>query len=263
MVATSTTTSLCNRSLFAGGSKSQIGNLTERSAQADACNLFFIPTYNSLARTAWWNCFQKQATLSLLLAAANTPENPSGTPPFPATPWVYQYLQPSDCLKARAVLPTVPAQSTGGVPLTTAQIAAPISLQGLRQIPFRVAYATDASNNPLNVILTNQEQAVLNYTVNQPNPAIWDSQFEEAFVAALAAFLVPALSLHMPLFQANVTIAERMIAAARTSDGNEGSSSQDNLPDWMRARAGGSGGWYEGGYYNVGYDNMAWPAYGG
>lgn len=263
MPANTSVTSLCNRALLALGGKTQISSLNENSAQANACNLLFSPTYQSIARSAWWNCLQKQSTLSLISAAANTPENPTGTPPFPQTPWLYSYLLPSDCLKARSVLPTLPAQSTGGVPMTTAEIAAPIWLQGMRQIPFKIAYGADANGNPKTIVLTNQAQALLNYTVDSENPAIWDSQFQAAFVAALAAFLVPALSLHMGLMQANVSMAERMIAEARASDGNESTNTQDNLPDWMRARAGGSGGWYQNNWYNVGYDSVSWPVYGG
>lgn len=262
MVANSSVTSLCNRALVAAGSKVQISSITENSAQANTCSLLFAPTFTQLGRAAWWNCLQNQVTLSLLLAAANTPENPNGTPPFPQVPWLYSYAQPSDSLKARAILPNFPAQSTGGPPNTTAQVAAPIWVRGMGQIPFKVAYSRDANNNPQNIILTNQEQAILNYNVNEQNPAIWDSQFEAAFVAALAAFLTPGLSLHLPLMQANISLADRIIAEARASDGNEGTVSQDNLPDWMRARAGGSGGWYQGGWYGVGYDSMCWPSYG-
>ena len=261
MVATSSVITICNRALFAGGSKQQISSFNEQSAQANACNLFFTPTFQSLARSAWWNCLQNQVLLSLQYAAANTPENPNGTPPFPQIPWTYQYYLPSDSLKARAIVPNFPAQSTGGPPLTTASVAAPIWLRGRGMIPFKVVYGKDANNNPLNTLVTNQEQALLNYTVNQTNVTIWDSQFEAAFVASLAAFLVPALSLHMGLMQANISIAERMIAEARASDGNEGSTSQDNLPDFIRARSGGSGGWYQGGWYGVGWEDMCWPAY--
>ena len=257
-------TSLANRALLAIGGKTQISSLNENSAQANACNLLFSPTFQQLARSAWWNCLQKQATLSLLLAAANTPENPNGTPPFPPSPWLYQYLLPSDCLKARAVIPTLPAENTGGPPPTTASIAAPIWIRGLGRIPFKVAYATDANNNPETVILTNLCQAQLLYTVDSENPVIWDSQFQAAFVAALAAFLVPALSLHMGLMQANVALAERIIAEARASDANEGSNSQDHTPDWIRARSGGADGLYSGysGGWGGGWDSIAWPAYG-
>ena len=54
-----------------------------------------------------------------------------------------------------------------------------------------IGYTTDSSGNPLEVILTNQQNAVANYTVNQQNPQVWDSLFTAAYVASLAAYLVP------------------------------------------------------------------------
>jgi hypothetical protein len=135
-------------------------------------------------------------------------------------------------------------------------------LPGSGQIPYAVAYATDAQGNPIQVILTNQSQAQALYTINQPNPVIWDSQFQAAMVAALGAYLVPALNMALPLMNMSMQAAERLIAQARVSDGNEGVTSMDHVPDWMRARAGGSGyglglGWN--GYGYGAYCDMAWP----
>lgn len=262
MTANVSNTSLCNRALAAIGGKAFINSAfpSDGSAAGNACNLLYTPTYEQLARCAWWSSFQTQILLTLLLAGANTPENPTATPPFPPSPWLYQYAYPGDCLKARAIIPTVPAQGTGGTPTYSVNNNAPIWFMGRGQIPFKVATVRDANGNPIKVILTNQEQAQLNYTMNNPNPAVWDSQFQAAFVSALATFLSPALTMNMPLMQMNISIAERVIAEARASDGNEGGpNSQDNTPDWIRARSGGSGGWYAGVWQGIGYDNMAWP----
>jgi hypothetical protein len=107
--------------------------------------------------------------------------------------------------------------------------------------------------------LTNQTQAQAVYTVNQPNPIIWDSLFQEAMVRSLAAFLVPALSLNLALMSAAIKAAEGMISQARVSDGNEGVTVMDHLPDFISAR-----GYNPGllvGYNNQGYiyGQMAWP----
>lgn len=135
------------------------------------------------------------------------------------------------------------------------------------QIPFQVAYATDSTGNPLTIILTNQTQAQLVYTVNQPNPQIWDSDFTSAIVASLAAYLVPALSLNLSLMAAQIKTAETIIGNARARDGNEGSTVQDHIPDFIRARNAGTGygsgwgcndGWGE--YYGSNY-GMNWPSY--
>lgn len=259
------TVSLVNRALLQIGARAQVSNLSEGSTEADAASVLFVPVFEQLARAAHWNCLRKQATLSLLAAAMGTPENPQGTSlPLPPTPWLYQYALPSDCLFVRFIVPSFPAGVASVPPQTTINNAAPSWLPGGGQIPFAVAYATDVNNNPIQVILTNQDQAQAVYTVNQPNPVIWDSLFQQAFVSSLAAFFVPALSLNIQLMAASISAAERMIMQARVADGNEGVTSQDHVPDFIRAR-GGESGWgyaYANGYfgqYGYGYCSMAWP----
>lgn len=260
-MATGTIESLCNRSLLAIGSQSQISDLNEDSTQAAACATLFQPTFEQLARTAPWNCLRQQAILSLLAAAPGTPENVDGTAlPYPPQPWLYSYALPSDSLQARFVVPTLPVFTTGGTPISPAMIAAGTSV-AMEEIPFRIAYATDVNNNPIQIVLTNQTQAQLVYTVNQPNPQIWDSLFQGAMVASLAAYLVPALSLNMALAQMQINLAEKMIEQARVRDGDEGTTSQDHIPDWIQARnIGGSTGygWEQNPGYCNSYTDMCW-----
>ena len=242
------------------GGKSTISSVfpSDQSVAANACNLLYLPTFQSLARTAWWNCLSQQASLSILGAAAGTPEG--GTTGYGLTvptPWLYMYAAPTDMLKARAIVPTYPAQLSG-TNYTTGSVPAPIYFRGRGQIPFKVAYSTNSSGSPISVILTNQDQAQLNYIVNQPIPTIWDSQFEAAFVASLAAFLCPGIAMNLPLMQMQARMAEEIIMQARTADGNEGSSTQDHVPDFIRARSGGSGTWGEDYWGGVGCDNMSW-----
>lgn len=253
---------LVNRALLSIGARSTVSSIapSDGSTEADAAAILFQPTFESLGRSAHWNCLRKQATLSLLAAATGTPENPNGTTlPLPPTPWLYSYELPADCLAMRFIVPSLPA-AAGGVPPTTFSNAAPIFLPGGGQIPYAVAYSTDSGNSPIQIILTNQAQAQAVYTVNQSNPIIWDSLFQSAMVASLAAFFVPALSLHIPLMQAQINIAERMITQARTRDGNESVVTQDHLPDWMAARGFRNGyGWDSGGFLYGGYCAMNWP----
>lgn len=263
-MATANTLSVINRALLSIGSQAQVSSLNEGSAQANAASVLFTPTFESLARSAPWNCLRKEATLTLLAAAQGTPENPNGTTlPLPPTPWLYQYAYPSDCLQVRFLVPSLPAPNAG-VPIFSVNTGAATWLPNGGQIPYAVAYATDINNNPLNVILTNQSQAIAVYTVNQPNPQIWDSLFQSAMVASLAAYFVPALSLHMPLMQMQIKLAEEMIQQARVRDGNEGVISMDHLPDWMRARQGATGRFCAnggpGGYGNN-WSPMCWPGY--
>ena len=259
MTASSTVLSIANRSLLSIGARAQVQSLSEGSTESNAISVLYQPTYESLARSANWNCLRQQATLTLIAAAKGTPENVDGlTLPLPPVPWAYQYALPNNCLDVRYILPSNPGLA-GGIQMTTASIGASSGYSQDNGNAFAVAYAEDPNNNPLQVILTNTRQAEAVCTVNQPNPVIFDSLFEAALVASLAAYLVPALSLNIPLMQLQIKVAEAAIAHARVRDGDEGTTCQDHIPDWMSARSSGTrygSGW--GGRYN-GYQDMQWP----
>lgn len=256
--------SIANRALLSVGARAQISTLnpSDGSVEGDAVSVLWTPTFEQLGRSAMWNCLTKQVTLSLLYAASGTPENPDGTSyPIPPTPWLYAYAYPSDCLDMRYIVPSYPADTGSSEPPTTINNAAGTWLPSGGQIPYAVTTASTTNNAPILVILTNQDQAQAVYTVNQPNPAAWDSMFQAAMVASLAAFLVPALSLSLPLMDMSIKTAEMIIAKARAADGNEGVTVMDHLPDWMAARAGAQG-------YGLGFSNwggycysMNWPTY--
>lgn len=258
-----TAVDVANRALLSIGARTQISSLnpSDGSVEADAISVLFTPTFEALARTAQWNCLRKEVALSMIAAAPGTPENIDGTSlPIPPVPWLYSYQYPSDCLAFRYIVPSFPAQQAGVSPQTTINNNAATSLPNGGQIPFAISSSNDVNNSPIEIILTNQDQATGVYTANIQNPAIWDSLFQAGMVASLAAYLVPALSLSMPLMDRSVASAERIIAQARASDSNEGVTVMDHLPDWMSARQGGGGfglgyGW---GLWNN-YFNMNWP----
>lgn len=259
--------SVANRALLAVGARAQISSLnpSDGSDEANSISVLWTPTFEALARTAQWGCLRQQATLSLLQAAQGTPENPSGLSyPTPPNPWLYAYAYPSDCLNIRWIVPSFPISEGGSTPPTTINNAAGTWLPSGGQIQYQISQIKDVNGSPILVVLTNQDQAQAVYTVNQPNPATWDSLFQQAMVNSLGAYLVPALSLSMPLMQMAIKAAEVAIAQARAVDGNEGVTSMDHLPDWMAARAGGGG---FGLGYNItaygGLESMTWPGGGG
>lgn len=119
--------------------------------------------------------------------------------------------------------------------------------------------ATDFVNGSrTKVILTNLSLAQVVYTINEPNPDFWDSQFQAAYVASLSAFLIPPLNLNMVLLSTQIKLANQIIAEARSADANEGVTSQNREAEWIVAR--GCGGWYGGGgCYLPNYIGMSWP----
>ena len=257
---------IANRALLAVGARGQISSLnpSDGSVEGDHISTLWQPTFEQLARTAHWNCLGIQVTLPLLAAAMGTPENPDGlTLPVPPTPWLYAYSYPSDCLDVRYIVPSYPASTGLSTPAFPVNVAAASWLPTGGQISFKVQKVTLAPATTLLTILTNQQLAQAVYTVNDSNPAGWDSLFQEAMVATLGAFLVPALSLDIPLMDRCVKQAEMAIAQARIRDGNEGVTNMDHSPDWMQARYGGQGynlgfGYGNGFNSGAGY-SMSWP----
>lgn len=256
-----TQVSCCNLALLSIGARAQISSInpSDGSTAADACSTLFSFVFEQLARSTQWGCLNKQASLTLIQAAQGTPENPTGTSfPLPQEPWLYAYLYPPDCLNLQYIqAPAMLVQTGSLIPFTTVNNSVnPGIINGDDVILYQIGYTTDSSGSPLQVILTNQPQAIANYTVNQQNPDSWDSLFTSAYIASLAAYLVPALSLDKDLMKTQIQIAERIMATAQAQDGNEGQTIMDHVPDWIRARQGASG--YYPSVYN-GYGAMQWP----
>ena len=262
MASSQSQVSCCNLALLSIGARASVSSIfpSDGSPQADAASTLYSFVFQQLARTARWGCLNKQVALTLIQAAQGTPENPGGiTLPLPQQPWLYGYLYPSDCLLMRQIFPPVTSTS-GAINQTSLSNSVTPCLPGGYQIKYATGYSADTNGNPLEVVLTNQENAVANYIVDQQDPASWDSLFTSAFVASLAAYLVPALSLNPPLMQSQIAIAERMIKQAQAMDANEGTYTQDHVPDFIRARSGATGVWL-GGIGYAAYGTMNWPSW--
>jgi len=230
---------ISNRALAAAGAREQIISFNENSESSIQCNLLFQPTFEELARKALWNCLRLQTGLTLLKAAQGTPENQTGTIlPIPPQPWLYEYLLPTDCLYVRYLRPLI-TQGATPVPIFPFPSSVCPTRPPYGQIDFAVA--TDyVSNSLTKVILTNLSMAQIVYTQNNPNPDFWDSDFQAAMVASLAAYLIPPLNLNMNLLAKQTQIAENIVATAQSRDANEGVTTQDRTPDWIRARGAGN-----------------------
>lgn len=208
-----------------------------------------------LGRSAYWNCLRKQVTLTLLKAADGTPENQNGTTlPLPASPWLYAYAYPADCLLLRYLLPPYTVTNTGISPL--AGIGWAQSNTMTPNTPFAVAYDTDINGDPMRVVLTNLSQAQAVYTVDCEDPDQWDSSFQEALVAGLGAKLVMGLTGNMQVAAAQIRVATAIVMDARRSDGIEGLTVVDHIPDWITVRG------YDG-YWGQGqWGSNCWTPYG-
>jgi hypothetical protein len=233
---------VCNNALANIGTRSSISVLTEDSAEARACNLQFYTVLETLLRSAPWNFARKFVTMSLLKALPGTPENQT-TPvdslwhtTYPPPPWFYSYAYPSDCVLARYVLPQIYSANVG-VPIFSAGNYTPMGVVS-RPSRFAVELDTDSQGNDIRVICSNDQQAILCYTKLIDNPNLWDPIFYNAMQDALGAAITIPLTGNLNLAKMLYEQANGTITQARAMDGNEGLTTVDYLPDWLRARGG-------------------------
>lgn len=206
---------LCNRALSGLGARSTISNLTEGSAESVQCALHYGPSRDELLRLHLWSFARRQKILALLAAAAGTPENPSGTGPVPLSPWRYQYQPPTNCLRIRQIYQPV----TGGA-----------------KIAYALSGDEDSAGNPIDVILTDQPQAVLIYTARISAVDVFPPDFQAALVATLAAKLAIPLTGDKASASYFAKVAQDTILTSRSIDGSEDPSGAAKLPEWLAVR---------------------------
>lgn|SRR5271166_923272 len=233
-------TDICNRALQAIGTRSTIANLTEGSNESINCNLLYDPTRQQLLRAANWNFAKEMQTLTLLLAQPGTPENPNlpvnqqwvqgQQPPLP---WLYEYAYPTNCLRVQRIVPQSLA-TYPGIPLFSIPTMAGLT-NSLPFIKFEVG--TDyLLGTQQTVVLTNLENALIIYTIDFTNSMLFDPDFTESLVAAMAGKLALALTGDKALAKMKLEEANNMIIASRVTDGNEGITIQNHTPGWISTR---------------------------
>lgn len=211
-------------------------NPSDGSQLGDVGSRQYEVRVRALLRSAYWNCARRQATLSLLKSARGTRENPDGTLPQPPQPWLYEYQLPSDYERARFI-PALVQDTSLVVPVMTGSNLAQLpNLMANVAVPFAIAIDTDTLGNQIKVLLSDWPQAQLVYTAFIKNCDLWDSEFLTAVVASLASFLVNPLNRNAQLAQEQAAMAKSIIMGARVSDGNEGPSSVDHIPDFIQVR---------------------------
>ena len=169
--------------------------------------------------------------------------NPAGGTPTQIVSWQYEYAWPRDCVRLRQVrYPFDLPQSSGTVvPLWPGVVNASNLFAGSpgNRVPYQIALDRDASGNQIKVVLSNLENALIVYTAYVGDPNLWDDEFSEAFVYALASHLVGALIGDKQMDKELWAKAQALATEARVVDGNEQPLSPNHTPDWIRARGGG------------------------
>lgn len=252
---------VANLALMEGGSRVSISSFNQGTPQSNAAAQFYTPKTQALLRAAHWNFARRQVTLTLLKATVINGLVSADPPP---QPFAFEYAWPPNCLKARFVMPTMTTAAVG-TPLTTA----PSTLTPYRTprtgIPFVEGTDVDAQGNPIRVILTNLNNAILVYTADlSETPDIWDPLFLSAETAVLAAYFTMALERDSAQVNQQVQMAKAALDQARAINGSEAINSADLSVSWIRIREQSSAGWACGpnstnGSFCASWDQMAFP----
>lgn len=236
-----TRTDIANRALAAIAAKATIANLDlENSTEAKQARLLYDTTRDAMLRGAHWNFAKRTMPLSLLKAAAGTPENPTGgawnPATMPAPPWLYEYGYPSDCVLLRSVMSPPSNHQDITPPLFSTPLSGPVPNLPSRPAPFSVASSTDNAGNPINVVLCSVQAAICCYTMRVTVEDLWDASFQEAMVFALGSRLAMTLTGNVEVARTAAQQAMGALLNARARDGNEGTTTLDHVPDWLLAR---------------------------
>ncbi|CAJ0778761.1 hypothetical protein LMG7141_00796 [Ralstonia condita] len=242
-MSTSSQVAIANMALDAIGTRSTIAAMNEGSAEANAINRHWDNAVASVLRAAHWNFARKQVALTLLQDGTN-----GGTVP---TPWLYEYAYPSDCLLMRYLMPLIQVQ-----PVSVVGSASPVAAYG-PPVKFVIGTDVDLNGNPINVILTNQPQAVGVYTFRNTNTAMWDELFVQALASYLGSRVCIALTGDKAMMKMAFDMAVQHTLKAQAQNGNEGLTKIDITPDWMRVRGYYSDwAWPDGGLYSYGPQSL-------
>lgn len=214
---------IANLALASIGTRSRIAALNEQSAEAIAVRLHYDTCLDAVLGAAHWNFARKQVAAALLKDGTLSP--PDDVP----QPWLFEYAYPSDCVTARYLMPLVTRAPNAG-----AVLGAPYSSGA--PVKFLVSTDVDATDTPNKVILTNEAQAVLVYTVRMTNTQLYDGPFVIALSNYLGARLSIDLTGDKQLARMAFELADRTCRQAQASNGNEGITVIDNVPDWIRVR---------------------------
>lgn len=167
-----TSADIVNRALELIDSQSFITSLSDSTTEAQAASVVYTPTVQLLLREL--DPDFARATVTLTASGA-----PSVVPP-----WSYEYGYPADCLRARQVRPPVSGAGSLADPYDPQPVLAQVSFD-----PNGGGASVAAK-----VILTNQQNALLNYTTSAVTENQWDAAFAEAVARRLGNPLAMAIS---------------------------------------------------------------------
>lgn len=217
---------ICNAALALLGDAATVASLSppEGSAQASHCARFYPVARDSLLEMSTWSF----STTRVQLAQIS----------YGFTSWAYAYEAPSDLINTIAVLPSDATDDYGEeVTIGYTPLGSPTIGQAFYE-PQPYALEFDPVTG-VQIILTNQESAVLRYTRIVTDP----TQFSPTFVTTLTYWLAGYLAGPIIKGDAGMKVSEvmhqkamNMLTVSRPSDANQSMTRATQSTPWMTGR---------------------------
>lgn len=196
-------TSICNKALHFIGIGEEIASITERSPEAEACLLFYEEALEEVLREFPWPF----ATRYVALSTTNTTSG--GNLVEYNDEFFYAYRYPTDCVYARRIM-------SGQVPDDASTL-----------VRFKIASDTTGK-----LILSNTDEATLEYTARVTDASMFSVDFAMAVSWRLAGLIAPRLA-EDPIKAGQVALQgyrmslakARSVAASEESEGTPPKSS--------------------------------------
>jgi hypothetical protein len=194
---------VANLALGMVGQRQLLNSLAENSTEAELARTYFASTRDEVLSAWEWRFARQTAVLAL------TTETKPG--------WEYAYAMPANCL--------LPRRIWNGQRET---------LNG-RGDPIPFTWELSAAGNG-HLVLTDQPQAQLIYTVSLAAVALWPAHFVKAMAAQLAVYLAASLPIKP---QVALALEQRAIQALRTAaaiDANAAQADEEADAEAVRVR---------------------------
>ena len=200
------------------GARTSIESFTENSAEANAVNTWYDTCRKQTLEAFDWNFARKRQVLA-----------PHGDAP-PEGQWEFRYQYPSDCVMARRIEnPVVPPP---GLPISANPIFMSLTGAGQDAVPFTIEISTDGTMS----ILCNLDEAVLVYTFNLENTALFSLLFVEALARNIGSHIAFTLTGKLEVAEKQLGAFFTLVRIAQGTNANEGIPTAPRDAEWIRGR---------------------------
>ena len=196
-----------NLALSTVGTRAKISSPTESSKEVETCELWYEISRDVVFRAAYWPSTRAHQRLAVLKERTNLSDD--WTVDDPSPDWTFAYSVPSDMI-------------------------APRHLANFGR--FVMEWWRPTTQAAVKAIMTDQEDAILQYSFRQDNMGQWDDSLYLAVSYALAMNIAMPLTGKLSRAKAAREAGNVLIEEARANVANAEENRLDTVPDWISAR---------------------------